>query len=248
MPARHRLAVAAPVEGRAVHRRGLRVVAVAPGVRAFCCYPFCSAQRSGAGIYAEEKIMIRKILCASVLLFPVAVWAGDNAPTAAVELFAEPVALKSLLKRVESKSDRRFLVAADVPKQLKVGHLRIDNVDYPLLLSLLRSNGLAAVSVQGVTNIVSEGNVRSYPIPTVTESDDYADDEWVTKLIYLRNLKAPGSSPSLRPLMPRAGHLAAVSDLNAVLIVDRYANVNRLEGLLEDLDRAAGADAVARSD
>ena len=190
------------------------------------------------------------------ILLPVAalVWAStgfaESTPNSSPTVpFAEPVELESLLNQVEQQTDRSFLVAAGVPKHLMAGHFKLDQLDYPLLLSVLRNNDLAAVTVQGVTNIVPETSVRSYPVPTVGDGEtEFADDEWVTKLVYLDNITAPHTIPILRPLMPQVAHLAAVSELNAVLIVDRFANVNRLEGLLEDLDRAAGAGQVARSD
>lgn len=188
------------------------------------------------------------VLLAIALAVPAGVYADADRPADA-ELYAAPVALSQLLERVEATTDRTFLVAPQVPKHLYAGHFDIEQLDYPLLLSILRNNDLAAVTVQGVTNVVREATVRQYALPIVGDDDaDFADDEWVTRLVYLQHMRAPASVPVLRPMLPVVGHLAAVSDLNAVLIVDRYANVRRVEELLKDLDSKAGERQVAHGD
>jgi len=42
--------------------------------------------------------------------------------------------------------------------------------------------------------------------------------------------------PILRPLLPQYAHLAALPYENTLLIVDRYANVKRIEAIVKALD------------
>ena len=62
------------------------------------------------------------------------------------------------------------------------------------------------------------------------------DDEIVTKIVRVKNIEAQRLVPALRPLMPEWAHLSASGSDNLIL-VDRYANVRRIEGLIKTLDR-----------
>ena len=42
--------------------------------------------------------------------------------------------------------------------------------------------------------------------------------------------------PILRPLLPQAAGLAAFPQTNSLVIVDRFANLRRIEGLIKALD------------
>ncbi len=43
--------------------------------------------------------------------------------------------------------------------------------------------------------------------------------------------------PILRSLLPQSAHLAAMSCTNELLIVDTYANVRRIEGIVAAMDK-----------
>lgn len=62
------------------------------------------------------------------------------------------------------------------------------------------------------------------------------DDEWVTTVIPLKNMSATQVVPLLRPLLPQYGQLAPSSDRNALLLVDRTANVKRIIEIVKVLD------------
>jgi general secretion pathway protein D len=116
----------------------------------------------------------------------------------------------------------------------------VASIDYPLLLAILRNNALAAVTLQGVVNIVPDANIRSYALPTVLEDDPaMADDEWVTRLVKLNQLDPGRAVSALRPLLPQQGELAAVPGSNTLILVDRYGNSRRLIELLRTLDPPA---------
>jgi general secretion pathway protein D len=59
------------------------------------------------------------------------------------------------------------------------------------------------------------------------------DDEAVTTVVAVKGASAAQLVPLLRPLIPQWGHLAALPDRNALLIVDRAANVKRLLGIIK---------------
>jgi len=60
--------------------------------------------------------------------------------------------------------------------------------------------------------------------------------EVVNKIIPVKTMPAATLVPILRPLLPRHAHLVAVMCRNALIMVDTYANVKRLESLVQALD------------
>ena len=154
---------------------------------------------------------------------------------------APTVALQSLLDEVGSRTGRRFLVDQKAPAQLRLGTVPASSLTYPLLLTVLRNNGLAAVTVDGVVNIVPDAGIRAYTLPVVTKDDaSLADDEWVTRSVTLQHIDAVQTVPLLRPLLPQQAHLVAVQASNTLVLVDRYGNTRRILALLKSMDKPAG--------
>jgi general secretion pathway protein D len=163
-----------------------------------------------------------------------------DAPNAAPRAVGPPlptVSLASLVEHVEKSSKKSFLIDSHVPQQVYLGSARAEDVTYPLLLSILRTNSMAAVTIEGRVNIVPDFQVRFYPLPIVdTDQPNIAADEWVTRIITLSNIDAPSIVPILRPLLPQAAHLAAMPPKKLV-VVDRYANVQRITAIVKALDK-----------
>jgi general secretion pathway protein D len=111
-------------------------------------------------------------------------------------------------------------------------------VKYPVFLTILRNNGLAAVVSDNVVSIIPDILVRFSAPRTITSlQQDIPADEWVSFLHRPQHASAPQLVPILRPLMPQAAHLAAFPEQNALIIVDRFANVQRIVQIIEQLDR-----------
>ena len=147
------------------------------------------------------------------------------------------VPLQPLLDRVARESHKQFLVDGRVPPDIYLGGAHADEINYPLLLSILRINNLASVEVEGRINIVPEGEIRWYATRILNQDDkSVAADEFVTRLVTLQNIGSAFVVPILRPLMPQAAHLAAFPP-HDLIIMDRYANVQRIMALLEQMDR-----------
>ncbi len=146
------------------------------------------------------------------------------------------VELAPLLERVERASSKRFLVDRKVGPRIFLGGVDTDDVDYPVLLSILRANGLAAVEIEGRVNIVLDADVRFLPAPMVQADDaSIAADEWVTRVLTTTNVEAAFLVPILRPLLPPTAHLAAMPS-SRLIVMDRYANVRRITEMVRLLD------------
>jgi type II secretory pathway component GspD/PulD (secretin) len=78
--------------------------------------------------------------------------------------------------------------------------------------------------------------IRALPIPTISGKETRPDAEFVTKVITVKNVPAGQLVPILRPMLPQAAHLVAFPCNNRLLIVDTFANVRRIENVVESLD------------
>jgi len=147
------------------------------------------------------------------------------------------VSLLEILDAVKQKTGQTFLVDVRVRPEVVVGQVDVVDVTYPVLLTILRNNDLAAAKVSDVVTIVPVATIRQFPLPVLYEDDEsIADGEWVTRIVTLENAPAASLVPIMRPLLPQAGHLAANPASNTILIVDRYANVRRVTGMILALD------------
>jgi len=147
------------------------------------------------------------------------------------------IELAPLLQRVERASNKRFLVDGSVGPRIYLAGVEANDVTYPLLLSILRANGLAAVEIEERVNIVRESEVRFLPAPIVqTDDSSIAADEWVTRVLTTTNIEAAQLVPILRPLLLIGAHLAAHGTSNRLIVMDRYANVRRITEIVRALD------------
>lgn len=147
------------------------------------------------------------------------------------------VELAKLLDNVADNTDKEFLLDYRVPARVVAGTLKDKNIGYGELLVILRNNDLAAVTSENVVSIVPADMVRQYALPMASGTDgNFHDEEWVTEVISLNHAEARSMVPILRPLLPRAGHLAAHPNSNVLIIADRYANVRRIAAVVAELD------------
>jgi general secretion pathway protein D len=147
------------------------------------------------------------------------------------------VELAPLLQRVERASNKRFLVDGRIGPQIYLAGVDPNDVTYPVLLSILRANGFAVFEAEGHVNIVPDADIRFYPT-RIVQADDASipADEFVTRVVTVTNIEGPFLIPILRPLLSQAAHLAAMGTSNRIIIMDRYANVQRITEIIRSLD------------
>lgn len=147
------------------------------------------------------------------------------------------VELLPLLQRVERASGKRFIVDRRLGSRIYLGTVDPDDVTYPALLAILRINGFAAFESEGFVNIVPDANIRFHETRIVqTDDASIPAEEFVTRVLAPKNIQAAMLVPILRPLMPQPAHLAAHSDSNQLILMDRYANVQRITAIVRSLD------------
>ncbi|HVS23157.1 MAG TPA: hypothetical protein VMU03_05485 [Gammaproteobacteria bacterium] len=159
------------------------------------------------------------------------------------------VSLESLVERVAKSTKKSFLIDSRARQQVYLGSVRAEDVNYPTLLAILRTNGMAAATIEGRVNIVPDFEIRYLAVPLVEKDDSSIPaDEWVSRVITTTKKEASGMVPVLRPLLPQAAHLAAMCgscepgaqncvNCRQLIVVDRYANVQRITAIVRMLEQ-----------
>jgi len=173
---------------------------------------------------------------------PPAAAPAQAAPAAAPQPAVLPghplVPLQPLIDRVARDSKKQFLLDGRVPPEIYLAGVRQEDVTYPLLLAILRANGFGAVEVDGRVNVMPDTLMRFFA-PQIGQNDDsrIAPDQYVTRVVATTNIEAPMLVPILRPMLSQAAHLAALPPTNSLIIMDRYANVQRITAIVKSLDQ-----------
>jgi general secretion pathway protein D len=152
--------------------------------------------------------------------------------------------LKRLIDSVARATKKRFLIAGALAD---ISWSGVDDraISYPMFLSILMDNNLAAVDDDGIVHIVSLADVRQYPTPAITEkdltTDRIPDNQVVSIVLQPRHVEAVKLVPILRPLMPQWAQLSAATAENAFIMTDRFANVRRMATIIRALDQMSAS-------
>jgi general secretion pathway protein D len=179
-------------------------------------------------------------------LLPIPLIAGDLDAKPSVSIASVPNSrdtdLRVLLRDVGTRTHKHFVLDPRTPQSIDLGGLDQKDVTYPQLLSILEINGMVVIADGGIMQVLPNTDARQAALPLIAPgSITTLDDEWITSVIPVKNISAAQLVPILRPMIPQQGHLAAFPDRNALIIVDRSANVKRLAEvirILENLPKA----------
>ena len=145
--------------------------------------------------------------------------------------------LRNLLREAGARLHKHFVVDPRVRQTVDLGGLEPKEVTYPELLSILQVNGWVVVADDGLLQVIPNVDVRQAALPLVSpEKIKTLDDEWITCIVPVKDMSAAQLVAILRPLIPAWGHLSALPDRNALIIVDRSANVRRLVDIIRSLE------------
>jgi general secretion pathway protein D len=182
---------------------------------------------------------------AIALLAPVAVIGAESATESSdtgAPSSVPTIEINQLIAKVAKRTGRQFMVDPRVRGEIPLAGIAVEKVDYEKLLALLALNQFAAMPSAGAIAIIPDVNVRQFPTDVTTEVPSKAlDNEIVTVILQGKNVCSAQTVPVLRPMMPQSAHLAAMTQTNSIIVVDRAANARRIVDLFERLDRAAPA-------
>jgi general secretion pathway protein D len=174
----------------------------------------------------------------------------DEPPVAAAAEDAG-VPILTLVRAVAKKTGKKIIVDSKVHGNVQLIGEEAGSVTYGELLTILQIQGFTAVEGGGFLRVIPEAIVRQSALPLVVGGATYPDAQYVAAVIPVHKVPAAGLVPILRPLLPQQAHFAAAICSNAVLMVDTYANVRRIESIIAALDtgdpyKADRCDSVPR--
>jgi general secretion pathway protein D len=176
-----------------------------------------------------QTIHLGAIAALALIASPCAGAQSESAATGAVSV-------EKMVAAVAKRTGKKFLIDPRVRADVTVIGQDPTSVDYATLLLILRIHGFSAVEQGGYVQVIPDANVRQMPVPLATGKESYSDAEYVNRVIVVKNSPAVQFVPLLRPLLPQYAHLIAFPCKNALLIVDSYANVKRIEQIVRALD------------
>ena|ERR1700722_17101233 len=146
------------------------------------------------------------------------------------------VPILTLLNAVAKRTSKKMIIDSRVHGNVQLIGEDVGNVTYAELLTVLQIQGYTAVEGGGFLRVIPDAIVRQSSLPLVVGTTTYPDAQYVSAVIAVHRMPAAGLIPILRPLLPQQAHLAAATCSNAILMVDTFANVRRIESIIAALD------------
>ncbi|MBK8323998.1 MAG: type II secretion system secretin GspD [Betaproteobacteria bacterium] len=150
----------------------------------------------------------------------------------------------SVIKAVGGHTGKNFILDPRVTGTVNVVSEKPVPKDllWPMLLSVLRTQGFAAVESGGFVKIVPEAEAKTGASPIGDAATKISGDRVVTRVFLLQNESAVQLVPVLRPLVTANNFVAAYPNNNAIVITDYAENVKRIESIIRSIDQPTGAD------
>lgn len=112
---------------------------------------------------------------------------------------------------------------------------------YDLFLSVLHVHGFTAIPGEESIKVIQQSDAKQ-TAEDITRFMDVPSEQLMTRVIHVDNVSAMQLVPILRPMVASYGHLAGVSAANALIISDHKANIERMQGLIDDLDKPTDSE------
>ena len=141
-----------------------------------------------------------------------------------------------IIAAVAHKTNRKFLMDPRVEAKVHLIGEEPSQVSYSELLTILELHGYVTAESTGYVLVLPDANARQSAQPQLTKGQTFPDAQIVNHTITIQSVPAAHLVPILRPLLPQYAHLAALPCENTLLVVDRYANVKRIEAIVKALD------------
>jgi len=145
--------------------------------------------------------------------------------------------LLQLIETVAKKTGKTFIIDPRVAGNALMVGIDPAKVTYPELLTILQVQGFASIESGGYTRVVPDSSARTSPSPLIGNNEKLPDALMVTRVMRLKSIPSPQLVPILRALLPQSAHLAAFACTNELIIVDTFANVRRIETIVESMDK-----------
>lgn len=148
------------------------------------------------------------------------------------------IPITQLIGEVAKRTGKTFLLDPRVQADVVLLGAERNKLDYEELLSVLQVYGYATVEEKNHVRVVPDAVARQLPLTLISGTETRPNAEYVGKVLAVKSVPAAHLVPILRPLLPQQAHLVAIACTNVLVIVDTFANVQRIEKLVRALDTA----------
>jgi general secretion pathway protein D len=165
--------------------------------------------------------------------------AAPHPPPNEITMNFQNVDIPVLAKFISEITGKNFLVDESVRGKISIispSKVTPDQA-YQIFQSVLQLKGFTTQQAGQIIKIIPSRNVRQ--AAPVTESQQpfvQSGDEYVTRLIKLRNVDAASIVSVIQPMISHDGLIAAFPDDNTVIVTDDAYNVQRLLQIIGALD------------
>jgi general secretion pathway protein D len=151
--------------------------------------------------------------------------------------------ISAFIGQIADITGKSFVIDPRVKGKVTVVSTETMNTEavYELFLSVLQVHGYAAVPAGDVIMVVQQNSVKQQGRDLEVKYKKQSQ-EMVTKVITIKNTPALDLVPILRPLVAKYGHLAGVKSANALIISDHASNINRIEQIIDRLDKSGSEE------
>ncbi len=150
--------------------------------------------------------------------------------------------LRSVIETVSRLTGKTFVLDQRVNRNTKITvisqHMMSEDEIYAVFLSILKVNGMTAITTGPVTKIMQEQQAKQDSTPLSSDEENIPDtDQLITQVIKLNNISVGEVQIMLRPLIRAQGQLGVYKPSNVIVITDYAANVKKLVKLIRQVDK-----------
>lgn len=151
----------------------------------------------------------------------------------------QDVDLPVLVKFISEITGRNFILDERVKGKVTIispSKITVDEA-YAVFQSVLQVKGFTTVPSGSVIKILQAQEAKSSTLETVLPGRAPAvTDEFITRLMPLKNVDANNILPIIQPLVSANGLLASYGATNTLIIIDSAANIARIGQIIAELD------------
>lgn len=188
----------------------------------------------------SKSRVVKLILSLGILFFCHSTFAADEKITVSFN----NTDIMDVVRWASDLTDKNIIVSETV-KNKKVtvvaGEPMSKQEAYETFLSILQVSGLVAVEADGTLKIFLAQDAKSNAIPLIDDGKS-ADEDIVIRIVKIKNIAAQQLLALLKPLVPQTAAFEVHVDTNILLIADNKANIQKIVGLVEKIDKAGTID------
>jgi general secretion pathway protein D len=150
----------------------------------------------------------------------------------------ENTSLQDLTKHMQKLTGLNLIVDKDLKGTISISAPSAITVGdaWKAYLAALNSNGLTMVKSGAFYKIVQARDIRYIPTKIYTGNYVPETENYMMKIISLKNINSTEVSRSFRPFMSRYGRIIEIKQTNTIIIQDTGSNINRLMRLIKFID------------